>query len=449
MCAENSDHTPKVSVIVPIYNVGKYLRQCLESLVNQTLEEIEFICVNDGSTDNSLDILEEYAQTDDRIKVISKANSGYGHSMNTGLSHAKGKYIGIVESDDFVCTDMFEQLYLRAEAEKVDAIKSNYYEYRKSEKKYIENLKNVSYNKVFSPEESLEIFHTAPSIWSGLYRTDFLRRYRITFHETPGASYQDVSFFFLVLLYAKRMICIPDAFLNYRIDNMDASRHSTNKVFCIMSEFERIQKRYMQEDKIELLKAIEAIKFREYCQNYNKINYMFQYAFLYEMSKEIVRDETDGLIDRKYWSNDEWDELQQIKNERDEYFQRTNIDYLKQYQLKDWTINHKIEIEAHKEAIKNASKVIIYGTGVYGEKISNEINRLNSIFAYAVTEQKEDSEKEINGIKVYEIRELLSYTEEALVVVAVNKTLQLPIITLLHELGFKQILYVNQSTLND
>ena len=100
----------KVSILIPCYNVEKYIRQCLDSVVNQTLKDIEIICINDGSTDSTLDILRKYENRDNRIKVISKHNSGYGASMNIGLETAKGEYVGIVESDDFVEPNMFEKL---------------------------------------------------------------------------------------------------------------------------------------------------------------------------------------------------------------------------------------------------------------------------------------------------------------------------------------------------
>ena len=101
----------KISVIVPVYNAEKYLRQCLDSIVSQTLRDIEIICVNDGSTDASLSILEEYAAKDSRIVVISKPNAGYGHSMNMGLDKATGEYMGIVDADDYILPTMYETLY--------------------------------------------------------------------------------------------------------------------------------------------------------------------------------------------------------------------------------------------------------------------------------------------------------------------------------------------------
>ena len=121
--------SPKVSIIVPIYNVEKYLRQCLDSIVNQTLKDIEIILVDDGSTDSCPSICDEYASKDKRIIVIHKENAGLGAAYNTGLDIAKGDYIGFVESDDFIELNMYEELYERAVQTGVDLVKCNFYDY--------------------------------------------------------------------------------------------------------------------------------------------------------------------------------------------------------------------------------------------------------------------------------------------------------------------------------
>ena len=101
---------PKISVIIPVYNVEKYLRECLDSVINQTLADIEIILVDDGSPDNCPQICDEYALKDNRIKVIHKENGGYGSAMNVGLEKATGEYIGIVEPDDYIDSKMYEDL---------------------------------------------------------------------------------------------------------------------------------------------------------------------------------------------------------------------------------------------------------------------------------------------------------------------------------------------------
>ena len=106
----NASGSPVLSLLIPIYNVQRYLRECLDSALAQTLKDIEIICINDGSTDNSPAIIREYMERDGRVKMIDKANSGYGDSMNHGLEMARGKYVGILESDDFMAPDALESL---------------------------------------------------------------------------------------------------------------------------------------------------------------------------------------------------------------------------------------------------------------------------------------------------------------------------------------------------
>jgi glycosyltransferase involved in cell wall biosynthesis len=119
---------PAVSVLVPCYNVEKYIRQCLDSVVGQTLTDLEIICLNDGSTDGTLAILQEYAAKDSRVSIIDKPNSGYGDSLNKGLEAATGEYVGLVESDDWADANMFESLYKAAKEHNADMVKSNFYD---------------------------------------------------------------------------------------------------------------------------------------------------------------------------------------------------------------------------------------------------------------------------------------------------------------------------------
>lgn len=196
---------PKVSVVVPIYNVEKYLRQCLDSIVNQTLKDIEIICVDDGSTDSSPEIIQEYAAKDSRVKVITKPNSGYGNSMNRGFDLAEGEYVGIVESDDYAELDMFEKLYQRAEKNKLDVVKSGYYFYYSVPKERNEKIEIVSKARegvtfcpatdFRAPMEMVEFFNLKPTIWSAIYRREFIRENNIRFRylrKGGGAEYNNI-----------------------------------------------------------------------------------------------------------------------------------------------------------------------------------------------------------------------------------------------------------------
>ena len=122
----------KVSIIVPAYNVEPYLVECMESITNQTLSDIEIICINDGSTDGTLNILKEYAARDERIILVDKENGGYGIGMNIGMSKATGEYIGIVEPDDFVPVNMFGDLYKIAKENDLDFVKADFYRFERA-----------------------------------------------------------------------------------------------------------------------------------------------------------------------------------------------------------------------------------------------------------------------------------------------------------------------------
>ena len=119
----------KVSIVIPVYNVERYLRECLESVQKQTLKDIEIICVDDGSTDSSSSILDEYAQKDERFVIIHKQNEGYGKTINVGIKAATAHYIGIVESDDMVLPDMYERLLEFMDRHPVDVMKADFYEF--------------------------------------------------------------------------------------------------------------------------------------------------------------------------------------------------------------------------------------------------------------------------------------------------------------------------------
>ena len=281
---------PKVSIIIPVYNVEKYLRQCMDSVVNQTLKDIEIICINDGSTDNSLNILEEYANQDSRIKIVNKENSGYGASMNVGLAAAASDYIGIVESDDFVELNMFEILYNTAKENNLDLVRCRYFEYKTQENTntLIENLW-VPKNRVYCPLEEKAPFWQAPAIWCNLFKKEMIEKNHIRFLETPGASYQDTSFAFKLYASAERFMMIEDALLHYRVDNVNSSFKSTSKAFFVNKEYaEIVDFSFRQRIYPEVRKLIPKIKKGCYLWNYKRLDFKLKPLFLLVWGYEIL-----------------------------------------------------------------------------------------------------------------------------------------------------------------
>lgn len=243
---KTSEKIPCVSVLVPIYNVEKYLRQCLTSLHKQTLKEIEFICINDGSKDGSLEIIKEFVGLDERFRLIDKENSGYGDSMNLGLKRARGKYIGIVESDDWIDAKAFEDLYRMAEENEVEVVRANYFENKGGQDLKIRSIPIHETDRVIDPRHHSWVFLVAPAIWASIYRRDFLKKNQIEFLPTPGASYQDTGFAFKVWAAARRVWLTTNAYLHYRIDNENSSVNSLGKMFCVCDEYAEIE-RYLNE----------------------------------------------------------------------------------------------------------------------------------------------------------------------------------------------------------
>lgn len=266
---------PSISILVPICNVEKYLNKCLQSLVDQTISNIEIVCINDGSKDSSLNIIQKFADKDKRIIVIDKVNTGYGDSMNRGLEIAKGEYIGIVESDDCAEPEMFKELYELAKKYDADVVKSNFnFYWENPEKKVFENnlgISEVVYNSVNANES---IFWGLPAIWSAIYKKDWLERNNIRFLPTPGASYQDTSFNFKVACAARKIVLTNKAYLNYRQDNINSSVKNTSleKVHMLHKEWDEAE-RYMHAQGLDKYKMyFETLKFNGLMWNYLRIS---------------------------------------------------------------------------------------------------------------------------------------------------------------------------------
>lgn len=299
---------PKVSVIVPVYNVEKYLKECLDSIINQTLKDIEIIIMDDGSKDSSPQICDDYAAKDNRIKVIHKENSGYGNTMNIGMDNASGEYIGIVESDDFAEPDMFEKLYNIAKENDLDVARCNFYFYNSLENTNKKSdFSMIQHNTVYSPLDKQEVFYQQPSIWASIYKRDTLKKYNIRFLETPGASYQDTAFAFKTYATAKRFMIIEDALLHYRTDNENSSINSSGKVFCVCDEYEEIE-RFSKEIGIyeDVKVLIPHIKFHCYRWNFNRLQKPASWDFLKRWSKEYSKNFKDKLITREVFRGREF-----------------------------------------------------------------------------------------------------------------------------------------------
>ena len=243
----------KVSVIVPIYNACDYLRPALDSVIYQTLREIEIICVDDGSTDSSLEILKEYQKNDDRVRIVTEANAGPGLARNNGLGRARGDYVTFLDADDFYEPNFLEVLYEKASLENLDIIISGYDIYnshraifsKTNEGDHIEIFNGgVISSKTQNPDEILS--STSGSAWNKMFRRQFLIEKELRF--LPDVKmYEDVYFTVTALSLAERVARVPEILLHHRIHSEQARTKVVRKNYMqILTAFLKIKEFLMK-----------------------------------------------------------------------------------------------------------------------------------------------------------------------------------------------------------
>ena len=215
-------NNPKVSVIIPVYNVEYYLRKCLNSIINQTLKDIEIICINDQSTDCSLDILQEYAEKDSRIIIINQKNLGAGAARNAGLKVARGEYLSFLDSDDFFELNMLEKAYKACSTHNLDFLvfRSDFYD--NDSETYIPQYATIRKDllpgkRIFTYKDiKRDIFNTFVGwAWDKLYSREFVISNNLLFQEQRTTN--DLLFVYTAFVKAKRIMVIDDVLAHHRI----------------------------------------------------------------------------------------------------------------------------------------------------------------------------------------------------------------------------------------
>ena len=299
---------PKVSVILPIYNVEKYLRKCLDSVINQTLKDIEIICVNDRSTDECENIILEYAKKDGRIKIINnEKNCGIGFSRNIGISESSGEYISFIDSDDYIEKDYIEILYNTAIKNEADIVFTNninivrdkiikpYYHNRINiwKKKFKKNeiwREGISDFNVDTPQKENTPEYPLVSTVNKIFKKDFIKKNNLEFQNYIIA--EDTEFFYKYLLYSPKKFYNNDA-KYYYVQRKSSLVHSIEKdnrtVSDALSAFKNIYTIY-KEKKIELLKDANYYNFNSFLfifNNYNADNKNEFYKKCHDLMKEL------------------------------------------------------------------------------------------------------------------------------------------------------------------
>ena len=245
---------PRFSIISPVYNQENYIKQCLESVLNQNFKDFELILVNDGSTDNSPQIINDYALKDDRIKIINKQNEGQGIARNVALKIATGDYVLYLDPDDWLESGALEKIYNKFQEDDYDIIFFNFYQYfqktnKKNKYRYIDYYYTKFKTSCFNSITAANILFDANGLLFKAYSRRFLVENDIKY--SPTKYIEDSEFFIKSVLYAKKMVCLDEIIANYRIHD-SSSRSCTNEnIYTIEKTFyccENIVKKYIEQN---------------------------------------------------------------------------------------------------------------------------------------------------------------------------------------------------------
>ena len=289
----------KISIIIPVYNTENYLSECLDSVINQTLNEIEVICINDASTDSSLDILDDYSKYSDKIKIINcSENKGQGNARNIGITQAKGKYILFLDSDDWLELNACEELFKMAEKNNIDLLLFNQIEHYEDntlkERIYfnhgeIENPDDFVFDYKFN--NNMLVVNSYQTASAKLHRTDFLKENKIFFPITKAN--EDVVFNAETVIKAKRMAYIPKIFYHYRRMGQNSTQNNTiytRNGFNLLPIFSKIENLLKIEGIFNELEVnFLTYKFNEAKIRLNSLNNSLSREFYILLKKDFLR----------------------------------------------------------------------------------------------------------------------------------------------------------------
>ena len=366
----------KVSVIIPVYNIEKYLKKCLDSVTNQTFSDIEIICVNDGSTDNSLSILEEYAKKDNRIKIINKENGGLSSAWNAGLNEVSSEYVTFVDGDDWIDTKTFKLAYEAMINNKVDYvcwganIVPEYYDDKINEQiKY----HKIKYSGIQEVDDKL-ISNTVVTVWSKLYKTAIIKDKHIYFPTNSG--HDDNAFWLMYSPWAQKGYYIPEYLYNYvqRKNSIMGQRllQTTKNIFDNIILIPPVIKYYNQYNlsKTHYNLLIENIK-TFFFNDYNFMNGKYKKEVLDKIAKELKNTDLGILNKDKFIKALISKNINRLKNKKN----YTLIEKI--FSIKNENSTHKVVcILGLKAKIKRKKETTLKTLPLSERVLSLEINQI-------------------------------------------------------------------------
>lgn len=419
---------PLVSVIMPSLNVGSYIEKCLTSVMNQSIKDIEIICIDAGSTDGTLEIIKKYAELDQRIAVINSKVRSYGYQVNLGIKCAKGDYIAILETDDWIESGMYEMLYNVAVESKLDYVVADFdYAYELKDNKicfsrYRQFSKNTDmYNTVLLQDEINKLRASDYLLWKGIYNRQFILQNKITLHESPKAAYQDMGFLQQVKTYAQRAMYIDKSFYRYRMGRVGSSTCSLNGMLFYMNEFMWIN------NDLGLLADLSDIQETYYFYtmsvafyyNYCKILFMLNWNYKDEclsvpyqwFSEQLKSAIHEKIIYKKIYDNALWLGLNELLDSEIKFAIKMKCKYehdMEEYLLWEKKIENK--------------KVLVFGCGLIGSKTLRICDIRNITIEAFVDNNIMRQQDGYNGYSVISVEQIkeLGLMEDYVIILAVK-----------------------------
>ncbi len=415
---------PKVSIIMPCLNVVKFLKQCIDSVINQTLIDIEILIIDAGSTDGTLEILSEYQKKDSRIRLLHSAKKSYGYQVNQGISIAAGEYIGIVETDDFVQADMFDVLYAKALETKADYVKgiSEAFCQGKNgvEWKYLiipckELMHQLEY--CARPKDSPNLFLYDNFIWNGIYRKEFIQNIKLS--ETPGAAFQDIGALFQIISKADKGVYIKHLVYHYRQDNLDASSYNKKGLLYAAAEYKYIElyldKLSEEWKKVYFLKMSGLSVDRFYFMARSGEFWTESKDGILELHQKIQKAVNQKIVskdDCESWQNGLWEKLIIFLKNPNELYELLKCIYIKKWKRLKEISN-----------ILQQHKAYIFGAGRLGQflHVYLQFQGIGNIIAFCDNNEQLQG-MNLQGIPVISLEEAVNQVSEIYYIIATRSS---------------------------
>lgn len=354
-----------ITIIITIHNAEKYLDECLVSVLNQTYKNIEILCIDGGSTDSTSEILKSYQKLDSRIFIINDPNTSYGHKVNIGIELAQGKYIAVLESDDMYEPFMIEKLAEIAVKYDTDIVNADYrYVFDISNKRFYvshQMFHKQPYNCLIEQHEQPKRLEIPERYWTGLFSRNFLKRERIKLNETPGASFQDMTFRFLTSVLANRVYHLNIPVYQYRMDNPSSSMKDSSKTVIIADEHSFLKQELLKRDieNPEIWMLAYYWKYVDFYGNITRLQGAGRLALFKRYQEEIQKD----LHYMEDYNIENYPHTERIIWEQPQLFLQEIEDAFQKYQMGNEALRKFFS------EVTSADQIVVFGCGQRGETV--------------------------------------------------------------------------------